>query len=104
MIIVYGLTPTLEHYICLIELFSSSGQFDKAILVVEKVPPSDRLELWLGILGAWCKWVNLEVGRWVFDQARKLDEKCVTSYICMGNMYATADNPMQAISTINLVE
>ena len=83
---VYCLKPTLEHYACMVDLFSRAGHFEKALVVIEKVPPSDCLQLWLDLLGACRKWLNVELGRWAFEQLVKLDEKCVTAYIYMGNI------------------
>ena len=49
---VYCLKPTLEHYACMVDLFSRAGHFEKAMVAIEKVPPSDCLQLWLNLLGA----------------------------------------------------
>ena len=53
---------------------------------------SDWLPLWLALLGARYKWVNVELARWAFEQAIQLDKNCAAPYICMGNIYATTDS------------
>ena len=82
--------PTLEHYICMVDLLGRAGRFDKALIVVEKLPYLDRLPLWLALLGACCKWANVEFGLWVFEQSSELDRKCPAAYLCMANIYAAA--------------
>ena len=101
MTLIYGLCPTYEHCSCMVDLLSGAGHFDQALELIEKVPSSDRLELWLSLLGACQKWANielgewtfrqiLELGKWAFDQSIQLDEKCSAAYICMRNIYAAA--------------
>ena len=86
----WNLTPTLEHYTCMVDLFSRAGHFDKVMSVIEEVPFCDQLPLWLTLLGACYKWVNVHLGRWAFKRSLQLDEKCDASYVCMGNIYAAA--------------
>ena len=87
----WNLTPTLEHYTCMVDLFSCVGHFGKAIGLIEKVSiSSHRLPLWWALLGACCKWVNVEVGRWAFEQSLKLNGNYASIYVCMRNIYAAA--------------
>ena len=87
---VYLLNPTLQHYSCMVDLFSRSGYFDKAINVIERVPPCDRLQVWMALLGACRNWANVELGRFAFDQSMQLDETHDAAYVCMSNTYAAA--------------
>ena len=87
---VYFLPPTVEHIACMVDIFGRAIHFEKAIYLIEKVSSSERFPLWLALLGACYKWVNVELARWVFEQAIQLDENCAAPYICMGNIYATA--------------
>ena len=58
------------------------------VTLIEKTSSFSHLPLWLSLLGACQKWLNVKLGRWAFDQCTKVDEKCVVAYICMGNIYA----------------
>ena len=40
----YGLSPTLEHYNCVINLFACSGQLDEAIAMLETMPFKPKKE------------------------------------------------------------
>jgi pentatricopeptide repeat protein len=88
----YCLTPTLDHYTCMIDLFGRAGQLSRAIAILEQAPPSrgDRVPLLLALMSACYKWFNVELGEWTFKQLIKLDEKCEAAYVCMGNIYAVA--------------
>ena len=93
---IYSLTPMLEHYACMIDLFGRAGHFEKAEALLDKVAPSGRLPLFLAILGACLKWVNVKLGRWAFEQSLQLDEKCTAAYVCMEKIYAKAGMPIEA--------
>ena len=90
MTITHFLSPSLEHYACMVDLWGSAGQLDKAILLIENLTAPDRLRP-LSILMACCqKWVNVELGRWAFEHSKQLNEKNAAIYICMSNIYAAA--------------
>lgn len=88
---VYSVMPTLEHRTCMVDMFCRAGHFDKAIGLIANVPSSESLLSWWALMGACGKWLNVELGRWAFEQALKLDKNSAATYICMRNMYACAD-------------
>jgi pentatricopeptide repeat protein len=91
MAAVYDLEPTLEHYTCMIDLFGRAGHFGNVIMLLAKVsacsPP--HLPLFLATLSACHKWMNVELGRWAFQQLIELDANCSAAYVCMQNMCAS---------------
>eukprot|EP00250_Pteridium_aquilinum_P007006 c16806_g1_i1 orf=1-435(+) len=56
-----GIVPSLEHHTCMVDLFGNAGQFDKAISIIEKVPPSDDYSAWFALLGSCKKWGNVKL-------------------------------------------
>ena len=46
----YCITPTIEHYTCMIDLFSRAGHFCKAVAMIRQVPSSDHLPAWTALL------------------------------------------------------
>jgi pentatricopeptide repeat protein len=99
---VYHHMPTIEHYSCMVDLCSRAGHFDKAIAAIENVPVSNRLPLWLSLLGACSKWTNLALGKLAFEQSINLDEKCNAAYVSMANIYAAAGMHAEAASLESL--
>ena len=85
---VYFLPPTVEHIACMVDIFGRARHFEKAIYLIENVSSSDRFPLWLALLGACYKWVNLELGRWAFEQSLQLDKNCASAFVSMKNIYA----------------
>ncbi|KAI5057915.1 hypothetical protein GOP47_0027930 [Adiantum capillus-veneris] len=95
---IYKVYPTLEHCACMVDIFSRAGHFDKAISIVEMVPPSDHLLLWSALMGALRERVNVEWGRWAFEHAVQLDENFEAGYICMSNIYASASMQQEQLA------
>ena len=89
MCFIYDLTPELEHYACMMDLFGRAGCFNVAEMFLEKVSSEDRLPLFLAILGACLKWNNVKLGRWAFEQSVLLDGNCGDAYVCMENICAS---------------
>jgi pentatricopeptide repeat protein len=98
MCIFYRLSPTLEHYTCMIDLFGRAGHFEKLqALLLNAIPcPGHYLPFFKNILGSCRKWRNVKLGRWAFEKSMQLDARCGAAYVCMRNIYATAGMQAEA--------
>jgi pentatricopeptide repeat protein len=65
----YEVSPTIEHYTCMIDLLSRSGQLEKALSMIGDSPCCPDLVVWHTILGACKEWGNSELGRQAFLHA-----------------------------------
>ena len=92
----YHITPTLEHYTCMIDLFGRAGHFEKAVSVINEMPSSKHIAVWSALLGACQKWDNLELGIWAFENAIQIDKNQPSIYVCMSNIYAAAGRNEEA--------
>jgi pentatricopeptide repeat protein len=90
MIRKYNITPSLEHHTCMLMVFGTSGDFDKAVSMIKVMPCSDHAEIWLTLLGACKKWGYVELGRLAFDQAVQVCANCSSAYVLMANIFASA--------------
>ncbi|KAI5069866.1 hypothetical protein GOP47_0016167 [Adiantum capillus-veneris] len=86
----YHIDPTLEHHVCMVDIFTRAGQFDQAVCVIDMVPSTDRLLLWSVMMGACRKWADVELGRLAFERALQLDQKFPTAFVCLSHLYAAA--------------
>ena len=48
----HGIVPALEHPTCMVDLFGHSGNFDRAMVVIEEMPSPDALPAWLTLMSA----------------------------------------------------
>jgi pentatricopeptide repeat protein len=85
----YGITPSPDHFTCMIVGFGSIGRFDQAVRVVSRMPVSDRAAVWLPLLAACRKWGYVRLGMLAFDQVMQLDASCGAAYVLMANIFAT---------------
>ncbi|KAI5055306.1 hypothetical protein GOP47_0030451 [Adiantum capillus-veneris] len=86
----YGIFPTVEHRICMIDMFCRAGNFNKAVGIIEVAPASDHVYLCLAMMGACRTWGNLQLGSWAFNKAVKSGEGYAAAYVCMSDLYAAA--------------
>ena len=94
--VLYGIFPTSKHYTSMVDLFGRAGHFGKAVSMLEMVQSKNRFPLLLALLGACCKWANVKLGKWVFDQLVESDKKCGVAYVCMRNMYSASGMHVEA--------
>ena len=90
MIRTYDIIPTQEHCACMVDLFSRAGQFDKALVVIERMPRFDHVPTWATLLGACKKWGYLKLGELAFEHLVQLDGNNAAGYVSMSNIYAAA--------------
>lgn len=86
----YGFTPNLDHYTCMVDLLGRAGHLSKALAMIKEMPWHPDYVLWCTVLLACQKWRNVELARYAFKNAVRLDEKCMTAYVLMYNIYADA--------------
>ena len=74
----------------MVMIFGFAGQFDKAIAMIEVMPSSNYLAVWIALLGSCRKWGNVKLGKLAFHQAIQLDDNIAAAYIVMANIYSEA--------------
>jgi pentatricopeptide repeat protein len=84
----YGLTPTTEHHTCMVAIFGVSGQFDKAISVIQTMPSSGDPSVWLTLLASCRKWGNVGLGSLAFHQIIQMDSKLPAAFVLMASVFA----------------
>ena len=86
----HGFAPLISHFNCMLDAFARAGQFNEAVLMIQKMPHQPNLASWCSILGACCKWGNVELGRHAFECASKLTKSNASLFIVMANIYTDA--------------
>ncbi|KAI5076875.1 hypothetical protein GOP47_0008940 [Adiantum capillus-veneris] len=82
----YGFAPSIEHYICMVDLLGRAGRVEEAISLVEREYFCANLAMWFTLLGACQKRGDVKLGIWVFERAVQLDKEEATTYIYMSNV------------------
>jgi pentatricopeptide repeat protein len=57
----YGITPTLEHHVSIVDLLGRAGQAEKAAVVFAQMPFATQLTSWYAVMRDCHKWSNLGI-------------------------------------------
>ncbi|KAJ7540196.1 hypothetical protein O6H91_10G005000 [Diphasiastrum complanatum] len=86
----HGVTPTREHYACMVDLLGRAGCLVDAELFINKMPIQPNNVVWMTLLGAARNHGHVEIGRRAFDCVVKLEPKNATPYVLLANIYVAA--------------
>ncbi|XXG70865.1 hypothetical protein AAC387_Pa07g0251 [Persea americana] len=85
---VYGISPQVEHYGCLVDLLSRAGQLEAALDVVETMPMRPN-EVVLGSLLAACRSRgDVALAERVMSYIAELKRDTDSNYVLLSNIYA----------------
>ncbi|KAJ7960247.1 Pentatricopeptide repeat-containing protein [Quillaja saponaria] len=88
---VYGLSPRMEHFSCMVDLLGRAGEVNKIEDFVERMPMSPNVLIWRTVLGACCRanGRNTELGRRAGKMLLELEPQNAVNYVLLSNMYAS---------------
>ncbi|XP_022141202.1 pentatricopeptide repeat-containing protein At4g33990 [Momordica charantia] len=84
----YGISPSLKHYGCMVDLFGRAGHLEKAYNFVRNMPIQPDASVWGALLGACRIHENVELVRTVSDHLLEVESKNVGYYVLLSNIYA----------------
>lgn len=88
MKIVHGITPRIEHYGCIVDLYSRAGRLEDALNVIENMPMKPN-EVVLGSLLAACSTQgNVDLAERLSDYLLEFDPGGDSNYVLLANIYA----------------
>ncbi|PSS26679.1 Pentatricopeptide repeat-containing protein [Actinidia chinensis var. chinensis] len=87
---VYGITPRLEHYACMVDLFGRAGLLKKAEEMITKMPYRPSPAMWATLIGACRIYGNTDMGEWAAEKLLKMRPENSGYYVLIANMYAAA--------------
>jgi pentatricopeptide repeat protein len=85
---VYGITPQLQHYGCMVDLLGRAGLFDDARRMVEEMPMKPNSVVWGCLMGACEKHGNVDMAEWVAEHLQALEPWNEGVYVVLSNIYA----------------
>ncbi|KAK1665455.1 hypothetical protein QYE76_053614 [Lolium multiflorum] len=85
---VYGITPTMEHYACMIDILSKAGRLVEAESLINMMPLTPDSSIWRTILGACRIHGNTEIAERAAEKLFELEPQDDSSSILLSNIYA----------------
>ncbi|MQL82814.1 hypothetical protein Taro_015310 [Colocasia esculenta] len=86
----YGISPQLDHYVCLIDLLGRAGRLEKAASVIEEMPFEPDALIYKTLLGSCKLRGNLTLGEYIARCALELDPSDPAIYVLLSSMYDDA--------------
>lgn len=86
----HGLEPQLEHYSCMVDIVGRSGQFSKALELIQNMPFKADDIIWRTLLSTCKIHGNIEVAEKAATSILHLDPQDSSAYILLSNIYADA--------------
>ncbi|XP_057858599.2 pentatricopeptide repeat-containing protein At2g27610-like [Cryptomeria japonica] len=88
MINPYCITPTVDHYVCMVDLLARAGYLEDTLNFIIKMPVKPVVVVWKCFLGACRSNMNIGLGVFTANLLLDLDPKSAATYVLLSNIYA----------------
>ncbi|OIV93245.1 hypothetical protein TanjilG_27424 [Lupinus angustifolius] len=84
----YRVTPTIEHYTCVVDLLGRSGHVKEAEEIIMQMPIEADKVIWGALLHTSWFWKDVEVGERAAEKLFGFDPNPISAFVILSNMYA----------------
>jgi pentatricopeptide repeat protein len=98
----HGISPTVKHYACVVDLLGRAGRLHEAEDLIETMPCAPDATVWMSLLGACTVYGNVEVGEGIAKQVLETHPGESAGYVLLSNLYASAGKWESRASTQRL--
>ncbi|KAL8266963.1 hypothetical protein R6Q59_004307 [Mikania micrantha] len=100
----YGITPQMEHYACMIDLFGRAGRVNEAYEIIKSMPFDPDAGVWGTLLGASRVHGNIELAEIASGHLFDMDPTNSGYYVLLSNVQADAGKWEGANKTRNMMK
>eukprot|EP00253_Pinus_taeda_P006408 PITA_06408 len=86
----YCITPSVDHFACMIDLLGRAGRLSEAQEIIERMPLKPNISVWGALLGACRVHRNINLAQYVAERLFELDPKNVGYYVLLSNIYVAS--------------
>jgi RIO kinase 1 len=101
---VYGLTPEMKHYGCIVDLLSRSGNLERAYEFIRRMPVDPDVVVWRILLSASQVHGNLPLAEIATNKLLELDPSNSGNYVLSSNTYAGSNRWEDVVKMRGLME
>lgn len=87
----HDITPSIEHFNCMVDLLGRAGRLPEARKLLESMPVLPDITTWMSLLTACRIYGNVELGRQCFNEVTRLEPDTAAVYTLLSHMYADFD-------------
>ncbi|KAJ4724792.1 Pentatricopeptide repeat-containing protein [Melia azedarach] len=96
--------PTMEHYSCMVDLYSRAGMLEKAMDIINRMPFAAGATVWRTVLAACRVHRNVDLGKLAGEKLISLQPKDSAAYVLLSNMYAAAGHWQERAKVRKLID
>lgn len=85
---VYRVQPTIEHFVCLVDLLSRAGLLYQAEEFIKIMPAEDKFISYKALLSACITYSEFDLGKKVANNMMKLGNQSHEAFVLLSNFYA----------------
>ncbi|GJY47222.1 pentatricopeptide repeat-containing protein [Tanacetum coccineum] len=85
---VYGITPGVKHYACMVDMLGRAGHLEEAIELIKTMPMPPLASVWGALLGACKLHLNEDVAEQASTRLLELEPWNHGAYVLLSNIYA----------------
>lgn len=100
----HRINPTIEHYSCMVDLYSRAGLINKAMDIINGMPFPPCATVWRTLLAACRVHRNMELGKLAAEKLISLQPQHSAAYVLLSNMYAAAGKWQERANVRKLME
>lgn len=86
------ISPTMEIFSCMVDLYSRAGMLDKAVKLIEGMPFPAGGTIWRTLLAACRVHRNVEIGKFAAEKLISCQPQDSAGYVLLANLYAASGN------------
>ncbi|MBA0694462.1 hypothetical protein Goari_004753 [Gossypium aridum] len=87
----YGLVPSVEHQVCMVDMLGRAGHLNEAYQFVKNISPKEPAPaVWTAMLGACKMHKNFDLGVEVAEHLLSIEPENPGHYVMLSNIYALA--------------
>ncbi|XP_047954181.1 putative pentatricopeptide repeat-containing protein At5g37570 [Salvia hispanica] len=87
----YSMSPSPDHYACMVNLLGKSGRVKAAYELIRSVPMESHAGAWGALLGACRSQGDVELGEMVAKRLFEVEPQNAGNYVLLSNIYAEAE-------------
>ncbi|CAI0441448.1 unnamed protein product [Linum tenue] len=84
----FGISPRMDHYICMTDLLSRAGHFEEVYKFIQDMPFKPDVRVWGAVLAACRIHKNIELGETVSKEIERLGPESTGNFVLLSNMYS----------------
>lgn len=86
----YGITPSADHYTCMVDILGRAGHIEEAYNLIAVMPIKPHAGVWGALLGACRIHGKPHIANIAADHLFELEPDAIGNYVLLSNIYASA--------------